>query len=136
MILEELKKQAKNDLLIRIDDIIGAASDNCVIHNKYLGMLIQEKLLVKKLQIDMLKLRKARYRYYMGYDEEVPDEVLSDRAVKIHIEGDDEVLELQKRIIITEVKITYLIETLSSIVSRGFNIKNIIEQRKIDLGIN
>lgn len=134
--LEELKKQSAEDLKINIDEIIEASANNCVLHNKYLSLLVDEKFRYKKLTLDMYKLRKARYRYYMGYEEEVPDEVLSDRGIKYHLEGDDEILELQKRIIVTEEKIRFLTETLSSIVSRGFNIKNIIEQRKIDLGIN
>lgn len=136
MTLNELKEKAAKDLLINLDEVIEAAANNCVLHNEYLGLLTDQKLLYKKLQLELNQLVRRRYRYYVGYEEDVPDEVLSDRGIKIHLEGDDEIFEHKKRMIIVEEKIRFLTETLSSIVSRGFNIKNIIEQRKIDLGIN
>ena len=135
MNIEELKKETTIDLKIDINNIINCSAENCLIHNKYLKLLIDEKLQLKKLQLEELKLRKQRYRWYMGYDESAPNEVLSDRGLKIHLEGDADLIEHHKKIIIREEKIRFLEETLSSIVARGFNIKNIIEQRKIDLGI-
>jgi len=135
MKLEELKEETTKDLKIDLLDMQGMAAGNCLLHNKYLKLYTEQRIQLKKLLLEQFSIRKRRYRFYMGYEKECHDEILSDRGLKIYLEGDDELLEHQKKIIIVEEKIKFLEETLSSIVARGFNIRNVIEQRKIEIGI-
>lgn len=136
MNFEELKKEAEKDLKIDLGNLQNSAADNCLLHNKYLKLLVAERIKLKGLLLDQYKIRKERYRFYVGYAEgEVHNEVLPERGLKIYMDADDKLIEHQKKIIVTEERIKFLEETLNSIVARGFNIKNIIEQRKIELGI-
>ncbi len=134
MKLEELKEEVKRDLIINKNDLIGAAADNALIHHKYLCIYTDLRLQYKKELIDFNRIKKNSYRYWMGYERECPPEVLDARGVKYHMEGDDKVLDSQKRLFVLEEKIKFLEETISSIVSRGFNIKNIIEVKKFEMG--
>lgn len=136
MTLEQLKQQIREDLKINMADLSGAAAENCLLHNKYSNMLIDSKIQYKKEYLEFQKIKKNKYRYYMGYEETCLPEVLDARGVKVHIEGDDEVLAQQRKLFFLEEKIKYLEDTCSSFVSRGFNIKNIVEIKKIELGIS
>lgn len=136
MKLEELKEQVKQDLRINTADLAAASAENCLLHNKYNNMLVDIKLQYKREYIEFQRIKKTAYRFYMGYEKECPPETLDARGVKIHIEGDEKVLEQQKRMFVLEEKIKYLEDTLSSFVARGFNVKNIIEVKKIELGIS
>ena len=135
MTLEQLKQQIREDLKINMADLSGAAAENCLLHNKYSNMLIDSKIQYKKEYLEFQKIKKNKYRYYMGYEETCPPEVLDARGVKVHIEGDDEVLAQQKRLFLLEEKINYLETTIASFTARGFNIKNIIEVKRLEAGI-
>ena len=136
MKFEELQKEVDNDLKIDQFNLTGAAADNCLLHQKYLKLLFNERGLLKKLHLDLIRLKKNKYRYYMGYAEDCPPEELDKTGIKLHIEGDDEVIDLNKKIMFQEEKVKYLEDTCSSIVNRGYNIKHIIEVKKFENGIN
>lgn len=135
MKLEDLKVQVKNDLYIDLQHLADAAANNSLLHNKYNCMLVDLRLQYKKEWIESQRAKKLSYRYYSGYEMECPSEILDARGVKIHIEGDDKVLEIQKRMCVLEEKIKFLEDTCQSFVSRGFNIKNIIEIKKFEAGL-
>jgi len=135
MKLEELKVEIKKDLHIDRQNLVEASANNSLLHHKYTSMNTDLRLQYKRELIEFYKAKKIAYRYYMGYEMECPPETLDARGVKIHIEGDDKVLEIQKRLFVLEEKIKFLEESISSIVARGFNIKNMIEVMKFNSGV-
>lgn len=135
MKIEDLKEQLKTDLKINQSDLAGAAAENSLLHNKYLNMLLDIKLQYRREYIDFQRAKRKSYRYYMGYEAECPPEVLDARGVKVHIEGDETILEIQKRMFLLEEKIKYLEESIGSIVARGFNIKNVLTAKMFEAGI-
>lgn len=135
MKLEELKEEIKKDLYIDQSHLADAAAQNSLLHHKYTSMATELRLQYKRELIEFYKAKKLAYRYYMGYEMECPPETLDARGVKVHIEGDEKVLECQKKLFVLEEKIKFLEESISSIVARGFNIKNIIEIKKFNAGV-
>jgi len=135
MKLEELKVEIKKDLHIDQLHLADAAANNSLLHHKYNCMLVDLRLQYKKEWIGFQRSKKNSYRYYSGYDMTCPPETLDSRGVKIHVEGDDDVLEIQKRMCVLEEKIKFLEDTCQSFVSRGFNIRNMIEIKKFNAGL-
>lgn len=135
MKLEELKVQLKQDLYIDQMHLADAAANNSLLHHKYSSMLVDLRIQYKRELIEFYRVKKTAYRYYQGYEMECPPETLDARGVKVHIEGDDKVLESQKKLFVLEEKIKFLEDACQSIVSRGFNIKNIIELKKFQAGV-
>lgn len=135
MKLEDLKIEIAKDLKIDMQHLADASANNSLLHHKYNSMLIDLRLQYKREWIGFQKSKKNSYRYYSGYEMTCPPETLDSRGVKIHIEGDDDVLEIQKRMCVLEEKIKFLEDTCQSIVSRGFNIKTIIEIKKFEAGL-
>ncbi len=135
MKLDELKQEVKKDLYIDKNDLISGAAENAIIHHKYLCIYTDLRLQYKKELIDFNRIKKDSYRYWMGYESECPPEVLDARGVKYHMEGDEKVLDSQKRLFVLEEKIKYLESVISSFVSRGFAIKNIIDIKKFEAGL-
>lgn len=135
MKLEDLKVEIKKDLYIDQQHLAEAAANNALLHHKYTSMVTDLRLQYKRELIEFYKAKKTAYRYYMGYEMQCPPETLDARGVKVHIEGDDKVLEVQKKLFVLEEKIKFLEESISSIVARGFNIRNIIEIKKFNAGV-
>ena len=135
MKLEELKVEIKKDLHIDQLHLADAAANNSLLHHKYTSMNTDLRLQYKRELIEFYRVKKYAYRFYQGYEFECPPETLDARGVKVHIEGDDKVLEVQKRLYVLEEKIKFLEESISSIVARGFNIKNMIEVMKFNSGV-
>jgi len=133
--LEDLKSELKTDLYIDQQHLADAAANNSLLHQKYSAMTVDLRMQYKRELIEFYRVKKTAYRYYQGYEMTCPPETLDARGVKVHIEGDDKVLEIQKRLFVLEEKIKFLEDACQSIVARGFNIRNIIEIKKFQAGL-
>ena len=135
MKFEELKESIKEDLKIDLRDLENAAANNSLLYHKYNTILTESKVHFRKLWIKHQETKKRTYRYYTGLEEECPPETLDSTGVKFHMAGDKDMLEDQKIMFMLEEKIKYLESACQNFISRGFNIKNIIDLRKLESGI-
>jgi hypothetical protein len=113
------------------------------IHNKYLKIFTQEKLLLTKYRCEEKKIRKLLTEYYSG--ELTPEELknigreqfykrLVKNGVNEYVECDEEMINAVFKIAVQEEKVNYLEAIIKSLNNRGFVIKNAIDWLKFTSG--
>lgn len=114
-----------------------------LLHHKYYKLLVEEGLLIKKLELDYKSLYKLKFEYFMGtLDRETLEEkgwtpnslkiLKADLAV--YTESDPELQMLQARIDVVKTKISFLESIIKTISNRGFLIKNAIDWERFKVG--
>ena len=143
---------------MKLDDIHDMWGDDCDIdrtelgneslklpkmHSKYLRIFSDENMLLKKLEQDRKQFIKLKYDYYRGI---MPSEELKEHGwqpfqlnvlksdVPMHIEADQDIINLNLRIAMQQEKVDVLESIIKSIKDRGFQIKNAIEFEKFKVG--
>lgn len=123
-------------------DIAGLDYCSVVIpqlHAKYYKLLINERLLFKKKQLDHKKLVRLKFEYYTGKlsQEELQQLGWKQCNLKIiksdlptYIDADDDVVASLLSISAQQEKMEYLLDILKMLHSRGYQIKNAIEFMK------
>lgn len=111
------------------------------LHAKYLKLLYQEKLKLRRLSIQKKTLVKVLSEYYKGdlnnpVDlEEIKREPWSRTVLKqdinSYIESDNEMIKLFTKIAYQEEMVGVLEDILRAINNRGFHIKSAIDWRKL-----
>lgn len=86
----------------------------------------------KKANYKLNAKRKEKFEYYfVNYQV-----TLDKRDIReIYLPGDDEIIELEKAVEVARQKVELCERTLRSLTGTGFDIKNIIEYRKLMSGI-
>jgi len=136
-IIEEWRKDALFDDVYLDSESLKIPS----LHNKYLKILSQARLTLRKLKIERKNLQKVLREYYLGNLNNPEDLADIDRQpwvhkvmkqdVKEYIDTDDEMIELDKKIEYTEEKIEVVQEILRMINARGYQINNAIKWREL-----
>ena len=134
MKIEELENSVEKDLYI--DETILAKESllTPTKHNKYLKMLLRERLKLKKLRNELYKVSLGRTNYYNGSDPDPFDYVLKDREVKDYVRVDPIVVETEAKVTLQEEMVKYLEEICKMFERRGFVIKNAIDFMKFTQG--
>ena len=134
MKIEELENSVEKDLYI--DETILAKESllTPTKHNKYLKMLLRERLKLKKLRNELYKVSLGRTNYYNGSDPDPFDYVLKDREVKDYVRVDPVVVEAETKVTLQEEMVKYLEEICKMFERRGFVIKNAIDFMKFTQG--
>ena len=81
MKIEELEEQVTKDLYIDETILARESLATPTKHNKYLKILLRERLKLKKLQGELYKVSLGRTNYYNGSDPDPYEYVLKDREV-------------------------------------------------------
>jgi hypothetical protein len=130
----------------RIDETnLSASSLNIPnLHAKYLALLSNTKLSLRKAESDYFRLRKRKYRYYRGEmsKQELLDEGweqwLGAKPLKNEMDEflstDDDLLLLQDKVEYFKTVIFHLEQIMKSLNSRTWDIKNSIEFMKWSQG--
>ena len=66
MNLNDVKDMVKIDLIIDQTALDAESSRTPQLHNKYLCIMLDEKLILKKQESDLAVLRKNKWLYYLG----------------------------------------------------------------------
>ena len=113
------------------------------IHNKYLVMYTDEKLILGKLESDLNILKRDKWLYYTG---KMSPEQLKDRGwdtfdlniLKTDIEkflgADEDLIKLANRILFQKEKVNYLESVIKIINNRQWNIRAAIDWLKFTNG--
>lgn len=113
------------------------------LHNKYLCMMMDEKLILKKYESDIAILKKNKWLYYSGKMSEEQLEKLGWEAFDLAIlrqdidrflDSDQDVISLSNKVDLQKEKINYLENIIKSISNRIWNIRAAIDWHKFTQG--
>lgn len=143
MTLSEIRDQWIKDSEIDITQLDYASLIISKLHQKYWDLLISERLLLKKKELDHKNLIRAKFEYYRGKlsDEEMKElgwKPIQLRVVKdelpVYIDGDRDVISSLLNVAAQDEKVEYLKDILKMIHSRGYQIKNAIDFLRFQAG--
>ena len=145
MKLEEIQELWNRDREIDISELATESIRIPQIHDKYLKIYVDEKIKLRKLQLNLAKISKMKSDYYSGRmsQEELDRLEWQPFLVKVlkgevnsYVESDDDIIKLKETIALMEEKITYIDSVIRMINNRGFQIKSAIDWIKYKDGIS
>ena len=145
MKLEEIQELWNRDREIDISELATESIRIPQIHEKYLKIYVDEKIKLRKLQLNLAKISKMKSDYYSGRmsQEELDRLEWQPFLVKVlkgevnsYVESDDDIIKLKETIALMEEKINYIDSVIRMINNRGFQIKSAIDWIKYKDGIS
>lgn len=143
MDFDKLKKMAEKDSIVDGTELDIESMKLPQLHNKYLNLLQDEKLILRKLISEKNNLYRLKWEYYTGKmsKEEMDDlewepfqlNVLK-KDINIYLESDKELSIIGDRVAYHEVILEFLEEILKELNTRHWKIRNAIEWRKFTSG--
>jgi hypothetical protein len=144
MNIDQIKAQAELDTAIDTNHLEEESARIPQIHNKYLCMLMDEKLILERLDSQLKILRRDKWLYYTGKlsQEELTakgwepfDLNILKQDVDRFIESDSEIITLSNKVFLQKEKVSY-IESVAKIISNKiWNIRSSIEWIKFTQGV-
>ena len=143
MNMEELRLMVKSDLVMDKTELDIESMKTPQIHNKYLVLYSDEKLILGKLESDLNILKRDKWLYYTG---KMSPEQLEDRGwdtfdlniLKTDIDkflgADEDLIRLTNRILFQKEKVNYLESVIKIINNRQWNIRAAIDWLKFTNG--
>ena len=143
MNLSEIQDQAKRDLKINDLELDIESLRIPSLHTKYLQILTENSLKLKKANGELSVLKRNKWIYYTG---KAPEEVYKEKGdfplklktkdeERTFIEADEEFQKKKTEVEYYETVVDYLQEIVKQIGQRNFQIKNAIEWRKFEAGM-
>lgn len=143
MKLEEIQSLWEEDSQIDRTELGEESLKISRLHNKYFKIFSNERLSLRKLEMDYKSLYKLKYQYYQGIlsDEEYKElgwepfqlKVLK-QDIPVYIEGDADIININLRIGLQSEKVSYVESIIKSLANRGYQIKNVIEWERFKIG--
>jgi len=143
MTLSEIQEQVRKDLKINDLELDIESLRIPSLHSKYLQLLTEHSLILKKTQGELNVLKRNKWIYYTGKATEETYKERGDFSIKLKnkdeektfIDADNEYRELKGKVEYYETVVDYLQEIVKSVSNRSFQIKNAIEWRKFEAGL-
>jgi len=143
MTLEELRKMASVDLPMDETELDKESMKTPQLHNKYLILHTDEKLILGKIQSDLNVLKRNKWLYYTGkLSQEELDELdwvpfhlnILKTDIDKFIDSDDDIIKLSNRILLQKEKVNYLENVVKIINNRQWSIRSAIDWLKFTSG--
>lgn len=143
MKLETIYELWQNDSKIDPSNVGNEAINIPSLHYKYLKILTDERLLLKKYDADLKKLRLDKQEFFLlGPTQETrekgwelpPSGKVMRSDLSTYIDADQDVINLTLKYGVQKEKISVLESIIQSINSRNFNITNFINWEKFKVG--
>jgi len=143
MTLSEIQEKVKRDLKINDMELDIESLRIPSLHSKYLQLLTENSLKLKKANGELSVLRRNKWIYYTGKASEEVYKEKGDFPLKLKtkdeertfIEADEEFQAKKTEVEYYETIVEYLQEVIKQVGQRNFQIKNAIEWRKFEAGI-
>ena len=143
MTLSEIQDQVKRDLKINDLELDIESLRIPRLHTKYLQLLIENSLKLKKVNAELAVLKRNKWIYYTGKASEDVYKEKGDFPLKLKtkdeertfIDADEEIQKKKSEVEYYETAVEYLQEIVKQIGQRNFQIKNAIEWRKFEAGM-
>lgn len=145
MKLNEIQDEWSKDSRIDETNLGGESAKIPKLHSKYLNLLVNAKLSVRKCEGDYLRMRRQKYRYYRG---EMTQQELEDlnwnqwqgvKPIKNEMDEflatDTDLIQLQDKLEYHKTVLLLLESIMKSISSRTWDVKNSIEWTKFTNGM-
>ncbi len=143
MNLNELREMTKVDSVIDGTELAKESIKIPQLHNKYLNLLQDEKLILRKLNSEFKVLSRMKWEYYTGkMSKEEMDELGWDafqltvlkKDISTYTDSDPDITKIGDKIAYHEAKLSILEETLKELNNRHWKIRNAIEWNKFTQG--
>lgn len=144
MNIELIKAQAEVDTTIDTNHLEDEASRIPQIHNKYLCILMDEKLVLESLDSKLKILRRDKWLYYSGklsQDElklkgwEPFDLNILKQDIDRFIDSDIDIINLGNKVFLQKEKVNYIESVIKIISNKIWNIRSSIEWIKFSQGL-
>ena len=143
MNLSEIQDQVKRDLKINDLELDIESLRIPALHTKYLQLLTENSLKLKKANGELAILKRNKWIYYTGKASEDVYKEKGDFPLKLKtkdeertfIEADEDIQKKKTEVEYYETVVDYLQEIVRQIGQRNFQIKNAIEWRKFEAGM-
>lgn len=145
MKLTDLQDEWKKDSVINETDLGSESVKTAKLHAKYLSLLSNTRLQVRKAESDYLLLRRVKYRYYRGELEQSEldakgwDQWQGIKPIKSEMDEflstDEDLIQLQDKIEYLKTVMYALESILKSLNTRTWDIKGAIEWTKFTNGL-
>ena len=143
MILDDIRNMANRDLVMDETELNVESMKTPQLHNKYLILLSDEKLILGKIESDVNILKRDKWLYYTG---KMSKEELDKRGwepfdltvLKTDIDrfmlADDDVIHITNKILLQKEKVNYLESVVKIINNRQWFIRSTIDWLKFTNG--
>lgn len=133
---ENLRKEIERDLNLNEDNLIEKSIQISNYYTKYLKVYSKELLILKKLFVEKEKRYNELYKKYrFSQDDKFGFELSTKSDIDAFICSNDEYYKKNVKYHSQEVVVKYLEETIKSINTMGFRIKNHIDLMKMKKGL-
>lgn len=143
--LNELQTQWAEDCKLDELNLGGESTRTPVLHSKYVTLLSNSKLQLRKAVADLKRLENVKSDYYRG---ELSKEELDQLGwepwrknavlrsdMRDQLDSDPDVIKQQDKVYYLETTVDFLDRVLRSLNSRGWDIKNAVEWNKLQSGL-
>jgi hypothetical protein len=145
MDIQTLKQELEKDLNINDAELDTESLKIPKIHNKYLNILHEEKILLQSLRLKKRIMLREKWEYYTG---KVDAETLKQKGLEpfnlkvlkqdldLYIDSDQDILQLDSKLITQQEKVDYLQDAIKAINNMQWHIRDAIAWRKFINGVN
>ena len=143
--LIELQSQWAEDCKLDELDLGSESTRTPVLHSKYVTLLSNSKLQLRKAVADLKRLENVKSDYYRG---ELSKEELDQLGwepwrknavlrsdMRDQLDSDPDVIKQQDKVYYLETTVDFLDRVLRSLNSRGWDTKNAVEWNKLQSGL-
>ena len=143
--LNELQTQWAEDCKLDELDLGTESTRTPVLHSKYVTLLSNSKLQLRKAVADLKRLENVKSDYYRG---ELSKEELDQLGwepwrknavlrsdMRDQLDSDPDIIKQQDKVYYLETTVDFLDRVLRSLNSRGWDIKNAVEWNKLQSGL-
>lgn len=144
MNIDQIKIQAELDTAIDVNHLDEESIKVPQIHNKYLCMLMDEKVILESYESKLKILKRDKWLYYSGKmseDElkrkgwEPFDLSILKQDLDRFIDSDSEVINLSNKVFVQKEKVNYIENVTKIISNKMWNIRSAIEWIKFTQGV-
>lgn len=129
--LEKYIKEAETDFILENDKLTLYMFNLPMLHSKWMGYYFRESILLESKTIELKKLYKSKYVYYLkDYDLQVKE-----TKIDYFIEGDEEFSLLSLKVSALKKTVQFLEMQVKRCANMTFIHKNIIDLEKFKNGI-
>jgi len=143
MNIEDIRHMVNRDLKMDETELDLESMKTPQLHNKYLIIFTDEKLILGKLKSDFNILKKNKWLYYtgklskeqlddMGWDTFDLNILKSD--IDKFLDGDEDLITLANRILLQQEKVNYIESIIKTINNRQWYIRSAIDWMKFTNG--
>jgi hypothetical protein len=144
MKINEIQDFWKEDSKIDTTEIGEEAIKIAKLHHKYYQILSSERLLYKRYEADMKKLKLEKHEFFtQGPNEETQEKgwklpakgLILKADIPMYMDADQDIIDLSLKMGMQLEKIDFLESIIKTIMARGYNLKLILDWEKFKNGV-